>query len=230
MKTSNRHLSMATGIVTLLVAGCTSLVPPFERPAAPVAESFPYTSASVPGTAQVADITWQQFLRDERLRQLVTLALRYNRDLRVAVLSINQARAQLQLKRADELPTVNVGATGARQPTAAGGSSSTYSAGFNVTGYEFDLFGRIQSLTQAAQAQLLATEEARKTVQISLVATVANTYLSLLADDELLRITGDTLQTREDALRLTRLKFDQGVSSELDWRQAQSLLESARVA
>ena len=214
----------------LLLAACGSPMPPLQIPATPVAQGFAFTTGTGAGGVAAADIAWQQFFPDARLRQLMALALDNNRDLRVAVLNIAQARAQLQLRRADEWPTVNIGATGARQPTAAGGISSTYTAGLSVIGYEFDFFGRVQSLSQAALAQLLATEEARKTVQVSLIAAVANTYLSLLADDAQLRITRDTLQTREESLRLTRLKFDQGVSSELDWRQAESLLESARAA
>jgi len=223
-----RCTALALGLV---LAGCGSMAPPYEQPAAPVAARFPFATPAPTGSQPLAsEIAWQQFFQDARLRQLVAMALDHNRDLRVAILAITQARAQLQLRRADQLPTVNVGATASRLPASTGGISSSYTAGFSITGYELDLFGRVQNLGDAALAQLLATEEARKTVQIGLVATVANTYLSLLADDELLRITRETLRTREESLRLTRLKFDQGVSSELDWRQAQSLLEAARVA
>lgn len=225
-----RALPSAAVALALLLAGCGSLAPTYERPAAPVPAQFPHAPVAGGSQPLASDIDWQQFFQDARLRALIRTALDNNRDLRVAVLAITQARAQLQLRRADALPTVNVGATASRQPTTAGGISNAYTAGFSITGYELDLFGRVQNLGDAALAQLLATEEARKTVQIGLVAAVANTYLSLLADDELLRITQDTLRTREESLRLTRLKFDQGVSSELDWRQAQSLLEAARVA
>ena len=224
------HTRVTTLGLGLLLAGCGALAPPYERPSAPVAAQFPLGQAGSPDQLPASDIAWQQFFRDARLRQLITLALEHNRDLRVAVLSIEQARAQLQLRRADGLPTVNVGATASRQPATGGGISNSYTAGLSITGYELDLFGRVSNLGDAALAQLMATEEARKTVQIGLVAAVANTYLSLLADDEQLRITRETLRTREQSLRLTRLKFDQGVSSELDWRQAQSLLEAARVA
>ena len=214
----------------LFLAGCTSMVPEYQRPAAPVAGSFPFDMASGAPATAAADIDWQQFFQDARLRQLIGLALQNNRDLRVAVLNIEQARAQLQVKRADELPTVNVGASGTRQPGSNGSISSVYSAGFIVTGYELDFFGRVRALSQAAQALLLGTEEARKTVQISLVSSVASTYLSLLADDDLLRVARDTLNSREESLKLTKLRFDQGVSSELDYRLAESLTEAARVA
>jgi multidrug efflux system outer membrane protein len=148
------------------------------------------------------------------------------------VLQIEQARAQLQLRRADLLPTVSLAANATRQPSATreGQISSLYTVGLGITAYELDLFGRVRELSASAAAQLLGTEEARKTVQLSLVANVANAYLSLLADDELLRVTRETLSTREESLRLTRLKFEQGASSEIDFRQAESLLESARVS
>jgi multidrug efflux system outer membrane protein len=100
--------------------------------------------------------------------------------------------------------------------------------GLQVTGYELDFFGRVRSLSQAALSQYLATEEARKTVQIALVASVANAYVGLIADDELLRVTRDTLKTRDESFKLTKLKFDNGAASELDFRQAEQLLEGAR--
>jgi multidrug efflux system outer membrane protein len=175
------------------------------------------------------DLAWPDFFQDERLRQLIQVALDNNRDLRVAVLNLEQARAQLQIRRADEVPTVGVGATGSRQPAAGGGSTTTYTAGFTIAGFEADFFGRLRNLSDAAQAQLLGTMEARKTVQIGLIASVANTYLALLADDALLQITRETLSSREESLKLTRLTFEHGVRSGLDVRQAESLVENARV-
>lgn len=221
---SARRASALT--LSLLLAGCASLAPSYERPAAPVASSFPGMQAGTGSAA--AQIEWQRFFGDTRLKQLIELALRNNRDLRVAVLNIEQARAQHQIRRADQLPTVNAGVTGNRVPNSAGGISSTYTAGLSVTAYELDFFGRIRSLGDAALAQFLASEEARKNVHISLIAAVANTYLGLLADDELLALTRQTLKAREESLSLTKLKFDNGVVSELDFRQAQSLVEGAR--
>ncbi len=210
----------------LALAGCMSLAPNYERPAAPVAATF--AAASVQGEAP-ADLGWQRFFPDARLRQLIKLALKNNRDLRVAVLNIEQARAQFQVRRADQLPTVNVGASGSRTPGSNDSITSAYSAGLVVSAYELDLFGRVRSLTDAAQAQLLATEEARKGVHISLVASVANAYLALLADEELLALTRQTLEARESSLKLTQLKFDNGVASKLDQQQASSLVDSAKV-
>ena len=229
---------LRSGTLALLVAGiagCGSMIPEFVRPAAPVPAAFPGTGTqAVSDSTPAADLEWQRYFSDPQLQRLIDLALKNNRDLRVAVLNIEQARAQYQVRRADELPTVNGGITGSRSPRVGSGSgssiNSTYTAGLSVTAYEFDFFGRVRSLSQAQLAQFAGTEEARKTVQISLVASVANAWLGLLADDELLELTRRTLASREESMKLTRLKFDHGASSELDLRQAESLLEGARVA
>jgi len=216
-------------LLALALSGCSSMAPPLERPALPVAATFPGLPAGTQAAAPGATPEWQRFFGDERLRQLITLALQNNRDLKLALLNIEQARAQFDLRRADQWPSLNAGLSGSRQPTSAGGISSSYSAGVLVTAYELDLFGRVRSLADATLAQYLATEEARKAVQISLLAAVANGYYALLGDEELLRVTRQTLVTREDSYRLIKLRFDNGASSQIDLRQAESLLESARV-
>lgn len=234
---------LALGAAALL-AGC-SMIPKYERPAAPVADQYPTASGWIAGSAQTttgssatantpaaADIEWQTFFSDPQLRKLIDAALRNNRDLRIAVLNIEQARAQYRIRRADQFPTINAGITGSRQPNANGNGSitSAYTGGLIMTSYELDFFGRVAALKESALAQYLATEEGRKTTQISLIAAVANTYLSLLADEELLAITQQTLVTREESFKLSKLRFDNGVSSELDFRQAESLTEAARVS
>ncbi|MDQ6681311.1 MAG: TolC family protein, partial [Pseudomonadota bacterium] len=226
-----RRSAPAALAAALLLAGCTSLIPRYERPAAPIAAGYaPEMTPAAGSTDQAAaDIEWQRFFADPRLKRLLEVALANNRDLRIAVLNIEQARAAFQVRRADELPTVGAGATAQRQPGGNAKLVNSYAVGIALSSWELDFFGRIKSLSQAALAQYLGTEEARKAVQISLIASVANTYLSLLADDELLRVTRQALATREDSLRLTKLKFDYGATSELDYRQAESLLEAARV-
>jgi len=230
MRDTRRPLMQGLGVLAagLLAAGCT-MIPTYERPPAPVAGSFAGEATTPRPGPKASDIEWQAYFADERLRRLIDLALKNNRDLRVAVLNIEQARAAYQIRRADEWPTVAAAANGQRT-SGRDTITSTYSAGLAVTSYELDLFGRVRSLSQAAVAQYLATEETRKAVQISLIASVANAYFALLADDELLEVTKQTLKTREDSQKLTRLKFDNGASSELDLRQAESLLEAARVA
>jgi multidrug efflux system outer membrane protein len=228
------HLPALTSLMAAMaLAGC-SCIPDYERPATPVADTFVPTlhnaAASDRADTTAADLQWQDFFKDARLKRLIELSLQNNRDLRVAVLAIEQTRAQLQVRRADELPTVNAGISGTRGPASSGAIASTYTAGLSVTAYELDFFGRVRALSQAAQAQLLGSQEARKTVQISLIASVANTYLNLLADDELLRVTREALATRQESLRLMQLKFDNEAASKVDLSQTQSLLEGAKVA
>lgn len=211
-----------------LLGGC-SMMPTYERPAAPVAAQWPTPASGAAATTPASELAWQDFFTDASLRQLIDIALLNNRDLRVAVLNIEQARAQLGIRRADQFPTVNAAASGARTPTSSGGISSSYSAGLLVTAYEIDFFGRVASLKEQALAQYLATTEGSRTAQISLIATVAQTWLGLLADEELLATSSQTLATREESLKLVELRLKHGVASELELRQAESLLASARV-
>jgi multidrug efflux system outer membrane protein len=223
--------STALAASMLALASCSTLIPSYERPVMPVPSS--YAAGMQPdassGSEAAADLDWQRFYADPRLSRLIALALANNRDLRVAVLNIEQTRALYQVRRADELPTVGAGATVSRTPVGAS-VLTAYAVGLAVSGYELDLFGRVHDLSQAALSQYFATAENRKAAQISLISSVATAYLSVLADDELLRVTRQTLVTREDGSRLTKLRFDNGASSELDYRQAESLLEGARVA
>ncbi len=216
-------------VLAVALGGC-SFIPVYERPAAPVPAQWPAGMAAAADTGAAALVPWQRFVTDARLRDLIELALKNNRDLRLALLNIEQVRAQYQIRRADQFPTVGLAASGSRVPASGGGISSTYSVGLALSSWEIDLFGRVASLKEAALAQYLASEETGRAAQTSLVAAVASTWLSLQADDQLLSLTRQTLATRQDSLRLTRLRFDNGAASALDLRQAESLDAAARVA
>lgn len=211
--------------LAVAVSGC-SFIPNLERPVAPVPAAFPGQAADAAAGAALP--AWETVVADARLRELISLALQNNRDLRVAALRMEQVRAEYQIRRADGLPTLNLAATGNRQPNSNGGISSTYTAGLAMAGWELDFFGRVAALKEAALAQYLASEEARRAAQTSLVAAVANGWLALKADEELLALTRRTLVTREDSQRLTKLRLDNGVASALDLRQAESLAAAAR--
>jgi len=206
-------------------------MPAYERPAAPIAEQWPGVANSAqPSRASVQAAAlpdWRGFFADPTLQALISVALANNRDLRVATLNIEQARAQLGLRRADQFPTVNATLTGSRTPSD-GSIKSAYAGGLTITAYELDFFGRVASLKEQALAQYLATAEAAQAAQISLMATVAQGWLALLADEELLAASSQTLATREESLKLMELKVQHGASSDLDWRLAQTLRESAR--
>ncbi|RQO79958.1 efflux transporter outer membrane subunit [Acidovorax sp. FJL06] len=222
-------LALTAAAAALLLAGC-SFIPTYERPAAPVPATYA-TGPAAAGAAQgpAATAPWQDYFTDPRLRQLIEAALANNRDLRVAVLNIEQARATYQVRRADLYPGVGLGANASRAPaTGTGNLTNAFSVGLAVSAWEIDFFGRIASLKEQALAQYLATEEGRNAAQVSLVAAVANGWLTLLADEELLDLSRQTLASREESVRLTRMRLDAGVASELDFRQAESLTQAAR--
>ena len=212
-----------------VLAGC-SMIPERPQPQAGVPQAYPMAAAAAGTAPSGADLAWSGFVTDARLRDVVQRALTNNRDLRVATLNIEQVRAQYQIQRSNQFPTINLAATGNRQPNASGGITDLYSVGLATSAWEIDFFGRLASLKEAALAQFLASEEARRAAQTSLVATVSSTWLSLQANESLLALTRQTLKTREDSLRLTKLRFDNGAASALDLRQAESLTAAAQVA
>jgi len=229
-----RRLISFAAVLTL--AGC-SLAPTYQRPELPVPAALPQASGAsdAQAPAQVADVAtvpWREYFPDPRLQSLICEALANNRDLRVAILTIDAQRAAYQIQAADRVPNVNASISGTRQPS----TTPPYALGTQVTGglvipsFELDLFGRVRSLTEAASAQVLASEEARRAAHISLVAAVANAYYTVWADRWQLALAEQTLQTRQDSLKLSQLKYDNGVLNELDLRSSQSQVEAARVA
>ncbi len=234
------RLGLLTG--ALLAAGCGSLAPPHERPAAPVAAAWkPSAAVARPdaGAAATAvpapDLAWQDFFLDPRLREVVGRALATNRDLRVAALNIERARAQYGIQRAALLPAVNAtgGATRARTAadTAASGRSATLntlSAGVGFANWEIDLFGRLQNLNDAALQTFFSTADTRRSVQIALVADVANAWLALAADQRRLQLAQETLRVQQASYDLTRQAKEIGSESGLTLAQARTTVESAR--
>ncbi|BBK33368.1 multidrug efflux system outer membrane protein [Stella humosa] len=224
-----------------VLAGC-SLAPAYERPAAPVASFWPFGSGQEKPSADAAaarlppaaDIGWRGFFQDPRLQGLIAAALANNRDLRIAALNVEAARAQYQIESADLLPSVNgtAGATmqrtpGALSPAGRSTTSQTYSVGLGLTAYEVDLFGRIRSLRDTALETYFSLDQTRTAAQISLVSQVANAYLTLLADAQLLRLTRETLASQRESYELTRASYDRGVATELDLRQVETLMRTA---
>ncbi|EDZ98993.1 RND efflux system, outer membrane lipoprotein, NodT family [Burkholderia sp. H160] len=233
--------SLIAVAVALLAAGCT-LAPHYERPAAPVTATFPTGGVydqqpgatggrSASGQA-AADIGWRNFFVDPRLQQLIEIALKNNRDLRVSVLNMQASAAQYRIVRAGLFPTLNAAASQSRSRTpkdltATGITiTNTYSVGLNAS-WEIDFFGRVQSLKDQALATYLGTAQARKAAEISLVSQVANQYMTVLELDDLLKVTQNTLVTAQESYRITKLQFDNGTGSELDLRQSQTVVETA---
>ena len=234
------HALSAMGAV-LLLAGCSTMAPTYTRPAAPVAVAWPtgpaYQTAVAPSEQKpVADIPWQEYFVEPQLRQLIALALENNRDLRVALLNIRRSQAQFQIRRSDLFPKVDANASGTFQRLAQDFSGTgvplnihQYNVGLGISSYELDLFGRVQSLKDQALEQYLATEQARRSVQITLVSQVSFSWLTLAADRERLQVARDTLASQQEYYRIIKLRSEAGIASALDLNEAQTQVDGARV-
>lgn len=233
MTTSLRQSAASIAIASAL-AGCMTLAPTYERPAAPVPSDWGVANIATAG-ASAQNIPWEQFFADARLRALIELTLANNRDLRIAALNIERARALYQIQRSELFPSVDASVVGTNQrvpgelsPTGQPTINRSVGAAVGIVSYELDLFGRIRSLNEQAAYQYLATEESRRAVQISLVAEVASTWLTLAADLERLQIAEATYKSQRETFELVKRSNELGVQSGLDVRQAQVLLEVAR--
>jgi len=223
-------------ITAASLTACSTMAPPYERPAAPVAGEFPTGAAykaTPAGGSPAVDIGWRDFLADPRLQRLVETALKNNRDLRVAVLNVAQVQAQYRIQRAALLPQVSgfADASHSRTPgslTQSGNPLVThaYEAGVSAA-WEIDFFGRLRSLSDAALEQYFATAYARQAAEILLVSQVADQYLTMLALDEQMEVTRQTLETAQASYKIVKLRFDTGTAPELTLQQAQSVVEQA---
>ncbi len=220
----------AAGLVTL--SACT-MAPRYERVALPVPDQFP-TAVTAQGQSAEA-LPWRQVFLDPRLQGVIDQALTNNRDLRVAVLNVERARSQYRIQRAALFPAVNGTVSGMRGDTAqinpvTGaplGTTEAYTANIGAS-WELDLFGRVRSLNQAALQSYFAVAENRKAAEISLISAVASAWLNLAADQDQLRLSGETLRLREESLTLTQKRFDLGSTDQMTLRQTQVLTEQAR--
>ena len=233
------HATLALA-VALVVSGCATLVPatPEAAPAIPVEWPMPATTpagqegAFAPADPAIAalpmaDVGWRDFLADPALEAVVAQALENNRDLRVAILNVERARSQYRIQRADRLPSLGANATMER----AGGDvpvSEAYVAGVGLAAFELDLFGRVRNLSEAALQQYLATAEAQRGTQLSLVAEVVGVWLALASDQEQLRLAESALETYERTFALTTQRQALGATSALEVEQVRTQVEGTR--
>lgn len=233
-----RNFSLTlTAAVSVVLAGCT-LAPRYERPAAPVAETWPSGAAYEPAVASektAADLPWREFIRDEKLQKVIDLALVNNRDLRGALANIQSARAQYRIQRADLFPQINgdISATRSKSVNTFTGAGAPienefYTASVGLSAFEIDLFGRVRSLSRAALESYLATEEAARATRISLIAETVSAYLTLAADNSQLELSRRTVESARRSMEVTRKRLEAGVSSRLDVRQAETIYQQAR--
>lgn len=218
-----------------LLAGC-SMAPEYQRPASPVASSYPDASPQAE-TGSEALPQWRSFYTHQELQHLIQLALQHNRDLRVSELNTERVRAYYRIQNAARLPTLNATAsdTRARTPadlsyTGESGISDTYAVGLQMPAYELDFFGRILSLKDQALQQYLATEEAERSAEISLVAAVANQYHQLVALKEQAKLAGEAMTSAKRAYDINQDSFDAGVGTELDLKTAEAQYQAYRAS
>ena len=220
-----------------LLGGC-SMIPQYERPAMPVADVWPAGEAygELNSQTDAMDLSWQEFFRDPALRELIQVALENNRDMRIAALNVEAYRALYGIQHATLLPSVTADASGNRSrtpenlsPTGEATTGGQYFATLGVA-WELDLFGRLRSLSEQALQEFLASEAAQRSVQVSLIAGVANSYFTWQANRELLRVTQQTLNAYEESLALVQRSYDVGVASTLELTQARTAVETARAA
>ncbi|PRX35928.1 multidrug efflux system outer membrane protein [Paraburkholderia sp. BL18I3N2] len=242
------RLKLGAGAVAFalaVLAGCT-LDPHYERPAAPVAVAYPQgdayestslaaatvaksASATVAAPPLAVDTAWRSFFRDERLQRLIEIALANNRDLRVAALNVAEYEAQYRITRAALAPSISASGSVTRERTQ-GVTSSVSDLNFGTTSWEIDFFGRLRSLKRQALENYLATDASRQSTQISLIATVATDYLTLLSDERLLQLTEDTVKADQSTYDVTKRVQELGNSSLLDVQQAENSLASAKAS
>jgi multidrug efflux system outer membrane protein len=227
-------------IAAFLLAGCT-MIPKYTRPEAPIPAVWPNGPAyketpSTQGAPVAADLQWREFFADERLQTIVATALKNNRDLRVAALNVEKARALYRIRRAELLPVVEATGSGLKERAVenffgvpVAGVVEQYSVNLGVTSWEIDFFGRIRSLEKRALEEYFATEQGRRSAQILLVSEVANAYLTLAADRENLLLAQSTLESQRVSYNLIRRRHEVGLAPQLDLRQVQTRVDAARV-
>ncbi len=225
-------------IAALFLTGCT-MIPKYTRPEPPIPASWPNSSAykeSPPAAPSAAVLKWREFFADERLQTIIDTALKNNRDLRVAALNVERARALYRIQRAELFPTIDAVVNGSRQRQPAGVSgnafaktSEQYSANLGISSWEIDFFGRIRSLEKSALENFFSTEHARRSAQILLISEVANAYLTLAADRENLMLSQSTMESQQAAYNLIRRRHEVGIVPELDVHQVQTRVDTARV-
>ncbi len=220
---------LTTLAASMALAGC-SFIPVYQRPEPPV----PAQWSQAEGQRTVADVSWQQAFPDPRLQALIEAALDNNRDMWIAVARVAEARAIYGIQKADTVPGLNLGAaqTASRVPADVSGTGKDSISRRNdlyvaVPAFELDFWGRVASLTEAAKASYLATEEAQRAFRLSLITDVVDAYLTVKDTEERLTIAQTTVDTRRETRTLIDKRREAGLASDLDYLAADSLYQSA---
>lgn len=217
---------IAVSALALALTACQSM-----RGPEPVAQANIPSSYSNASGSSVAEQGYKDFFADQRLLQVLDLALTNNRDLRTAALNIQRAQQQYQITENNQLPTIGASGSVLRQDTMSNqgrGPSTFYNVGLGVTAYELDFWGRVRSLRDNALDNFLATQSARDATQIALIGQVSQAWLSYSFANANLKLAEQTLKAQLESYNLNKKRFDVGIDSELPVRQAQISVETAR--
>ncbi|MEX3820794.1 efflux transporter outer membrane subunit [Paraburkholderia sp. BR14262] len=230
-----------TAITACLTLGSCNFAPRYQQPDLPVAQSYESADIAAPGGERLAsELTWETFFRDPALRQLIAMALAHNRDLAASVARIGQAQALYRVQRSAQFPQVAVGADATRtktplnsiEPELPNNNTSIhvnqYSVQVAVTSFELDFWGRVANQSEAARRNYLATVEANEAFRLSLISKLAATYYAILSGNEGIDLAQHTLQTRQYALEVARLRLEAGATSLVDYEQARILVTQAQ--
>lgn len=218
---------LALSVLALSLAACQSMRGTEPTVQANIPDA--YTAASQASTASIAAQGYQDFFADERLKQVIALALGNNRDLRTAALNVEKVQQQYQITRNNQLPTVGANAGVVRQETLTVPSPyTTYNVGLGVTAFELDLWGRVSSLKDAALDNYFATQSARDAAQVALIGQVAQAWTEISFAEQSLKLAEQTLKAQQESYNLNKRRFDVGIDSEVPVRQAQISVETAR--
>ncbi len=234
----NNKLSILALAALLLSSGCT-LAPEYTKPESPVPAEWPtgdaYKKLKADAVEKVKGMPWQEFFADEKLRQLISTALKNNRDLRVAALNVERARAMYGVQQTGIFPSVTGSGSMDKQQLSADlveasqpQTTEKYTLKAEIPSWELDFFGRIRSLTDQALEEYLATEEARRSAELTLITELAKAYLKLAADRENLKLAQATLDSQQTSYDLVEKSYKNGLATELDLRRAQTELEAAK--
>lgn len=216
------------------------MAPQYTRPEAPVPADWPtgsaYRDARSPDDAPAAaDLRWQEFFTDPKLQQIIETALHNNRDLRLAALNVEKARALYGIQRAEMLPTVYAAGSASKHrdsadfvPSGQSRTTELYDVNLGIVSWEIDFFGRIRNLQEQALQEYMATEQARRSAQIALVSEVARVYLTIAADRGSLNLARSTLETQQGVYNLVLRQYELQVANEMDRRRAQTQVDTAR--
>ena len=231
MKCSRIQAKLAIMVTLAFAVSSCSLVPEYFRPAAPVPEAYPGQPASESVT-EAPPLTWQSYFPDADLQKLIQVGLEHNRDLKTAVLRMDEAKATYGVQKADRLPTIqgNIGYDRSRTVFSSSQAfeAELFRAGVGITDYEIDIFGRVKSLSQSALEQYLSVAENRQAIQATLVTEIATQYVNLLAIHAQLKLAQQTLEDRKQTLQRTQRRFEAGIDQILDVKAAQIQVEQVQ--